>query len=30
MQQKTIVLFKIQFQRLNGNLLKSELQFVKF
>ena len=30
MQQKSMVLFRIQFQRLNGNLLKSKLQFVKF
>ena len=29
-QQKSTVLFRIQFQRLNGYLLKSELQFVKF
>ena len=28
--EKSMVLFTIQFQRLNGNLLKSEIQFVKF
>ena len=30
MQQKSMFFFRIQFQRLNGNLLKSKLQFVKF
>ena len=29
-QQKSMVLFRVQFQRLNANLLKSELQFFKF